>query len=314
MDESKFRMLLKEELSISYPESARLIARAPHAYKVYKIRKSRGGFREISQPAKETKFVMAWLVHRVFNKLPVHHCATAYSSGSSVKKNAVIHAKQNYIAKFDFKEFFPSIKSSDIERHLFRYDEEGFDEKSLSEVARICTVAKGSSKNLCLSIGSPASPVLSNSIMYEFDSIVYKWCSKNSFVYSRYADDLTFSTNVKGLSFELPDLIEMAIGEVEYPSVSLKKEKTVFASKKVQRRVTGLVLNNSGTISLGRKRKREISALIHKFIIGSLSGDEVYRLQGLLGFAKDVEPLFIERMKGKYGAQVLEKIFSLRKD
>ncbi|GGX98855.1 RNA-directed DNA polymerase [Litchfieldella qijiaojingensis] len=314
MDESRFRQLLKDELSISFSESARLIARAPHAYKVYRIKKVGGGYREISQPAKETKFVMHWLVGRFFEKLPVHECATAYSSGSSIKKNAIIHAEKSYIAKFDFKDFFPSITKFDVEKHLGCFNREELDGKSLSEIARLCTVAKGGSDNLCLSIGSPASPVLSNSIMYAFDRRIYEWCCDNSVVYSRYADDLTFSTNVKGLSFELPELVRTVLDGIEYPSISLNNEKTVFASKKGHRRVTGLVLSNPGKVSLGRKRKREISALIHKFSVGALSKEDLLRLQGLLGFVKDVEPLFVEKMISKYGYRVIVKILSFRKD
>ncbi|HWY35000.1 MAG TPA: hypothetical protein VNX68_10160, partial [Nitrosopumilaceae archaeon] len=92
----------------------RLIQRSPNTYKVYAIRKKSGGKRIIAQPARETKFVQNWLIQNIFSKLPVHECATAYKEGASIKRNATIHKDNSYIAKFDFKNFFSSIKLDDI--------------------------------------------------------------------------------------------------------------------------------------------------------------------------------------------------------
>ena len=89
-------------------------------------------------------------------------------------------------------------------------------------------------------------------------------------------------------------------------------EKTVHLSKKYQRRVTGLIINNLNQISLGRDRKREISALIHKYSLNHLPDDEIFRLQGLLGFASDVEPDFFSRMNVRYGNQLVHELFQKR--
>lgn len=314
MDESKFRELLRDELSISFSQSARLISRAPYAYKKYKIKKAGGGYREIAQPAKETKFIMHWLMSKYFYKLPVHLCATAYKDGSSIKGNAWAHAKNYYIAKFDFKKFFPSIVGRDLELHFTDFFSGVLDDKSINQIARLCCVSHNGSDSskLCLSIGAPTSPVLSNSVMREFDEHIHSWCVNNSIVYTRYADDLTFSTKVRGVSFEIQPMLDEVIGKLHYPKLTLNDKKTIFLSKKNQRRITGVVINNNDDVSLGRSRKREISVLIHKFSINFLSEEEVFRLQGLLGFAKDVEPLFIVRMRDKYGDAILSRIFAIR--
>ncbi|MBF1803708.1 retron St85 family RNA-directed DNA polymerase [Alloalcanivorax profundimaris] len=311
MDETVFQSLLQKELAISTSESGRLIARAPYAYKTYSIKKANGGRRTISQPAKETKFVMRWLVDRIFSKLPIHECASAYQKGSSIKRNAITHSNNGYIAKFDFKDFFPSIKREDIETHLYQYlpKDLELDRKSISQIARLCTISTGGGR-LALSVGSPASPALSNSIMFDFDTIIANWCFSNSIFYTRYADDLTFSTNRKGLSFLILEQIHNTLSEVNYPQLSINDRKTVYSSKKGHRRVTGVVINNNGKLSLGRERKRKISSMVHKSCLGVLSDDETRHLQGLLGFAKDVEPLFIIRLKNKYGKRAIQEIFN----
>lgn len=302
-----------EAYGISEAQLQRLVARSPHAYKVYTIPKKSGGVRTIAQPAKEVKYLQRWLIENLFCKLPVHECATAYKDGASIKINASRHQGNQYIAKFDFKNFFTSIKEKDLFDHLTKHFGEELSEDDVKMVARLSCISVPSRKQLCLSIGAPSSPFLSNSVMYEFDCAINCWCREKKVTYTRYADDLTFSTNEKGLSSEIEPTIRAAIRSIEYPVLYLNNKKTIHLSKRHQRRVTGVVINNEGDLSLGRERKRAISTLIHRFIIGIIADDEIFTLQGLLGFAKDIEPDFLIRMRKKYGYSAIDKILQTRK-
>jgi RNA-directed DNA polymerase len=304
---------LQESLGISDYLLNRLIQRAPHSYKVYTIPKRSGGLRTIAQPAKETKFIQRWLIQNIFSQLPVHECASAYKVGASIKKNANAHKSHSYITKLDFKDFFPSITSNDLVKHISKYLGNGLGTQDIQDIARISCIRLQGKSNLCLSVGAPSSPVLSNSIMYSFDSQVFAWCAENGITYTRYADDLTFSTSTKQISSDIEPFVIGVAQKLTYPSLSLNSKKTTHLSKKHQRRITGIIINNEGNISIGRNRKREISALIHKFTLGILPEPEIFRLQGLLGFAKDVEPLFVARMRGKYTSKLIEEILKKRK-
>lgn len=304
---------LQESLGISDYLLNRLIQRAPYSYKVYTIPKRSGGQRTIAQPAKETKFIQRWLIQNIFSKLPVHESASAYKDGASIKKNATAHKNNSYVTKLDFKDFFPSIKVSDLVEHISKHLGESLGYQDIQDVARISCIRLQGRSDLCLSIGAPSSPVLSNTIMYSFDSELFAWCAKNGITYTRYADDLTFSTNTKEISSDIEPFVRGVVQKLTYPSLSLNNEKTTHLSKKHQRRITGIIINNKGDVSLGRNRKREISVLIHKFSIGILPEFEIFRLQGLLGFAKDIEPLFVARMRGKYKSSLIDEIFQKRK-
>ena len=72
--------------------------------------------------------------------------------------------------------------------------------------------------------------------------------------------------------------------------------------------VTGLILANNGTVSLGRERKRRIRAEIHYLTTGKLTDKEKDTLRGMLAFARDIEPAFVERMKNKYGEEVINNL------
>ena len=305
---------IQESIGVSEAQLKRLIARSPHSYKVYTIPKKSGGTRVIAQPAKETKFLQRWLMTNVFDRLPLHSSAVAYRSGASIKLNAIAHKDNEYLSKFDFQQFFPSIKESDLLAHFGRHLGDSFSAVDIKTMARLACIAGNSSKDLFLSIGAPSSPMLSNSIMYEFDCTIDLWCKLNEIVYTRYADDLAFSTNIKGISAEIEAKIASTIDSLQYPRLSLNKKKTIHLSKKYQRRITGLIINNESEISLGRARKREISTLVHRCSIGLLSSEQKYYLQGLLGFAKDVEPAFVMGLKGKYGAEVVDAVLQVRKN
>lgn len=307
------RAELREALGVSEAQLNRLILRAPHTYKVYTIPKRNGGLRTIAQPAKETKFLQYWLIKNLFHRLPIHVCATAYRPDASIRRNAEAHMHNSYLAKFDFKNFFTSIKSEALVAHFASHLGKHLSESDIIDVARICCIKPERGGGLCLSIGAPSSPILSNSIMFEFDKAVFAWCRKNSFVYTRYADDLAFSTTTKDVCDTIEPVIRGVVRSLEYPRLMFNNKKTTFVSKKHQRRITGLIISNDETISLGRDRKRLISSLIHKYSLDALTEEAIYSLQGLLAFALDIEPAFIRRMSAKYGSELIDTIFRVRK-
>jgi RNA-directed DNA polymerase len=310
---SRFVQELHQELGLSEAQVMRLIVRSPHTYKVYTIPKKTGGVRVIAQPAKETKAIQHWLIENLFSALPIHSCATAYKKGASIKANASAHAANSYLSKFDFKDFFTSIKAPDIKEHLSTRLNGIYSPEDLAFIVRVSCIKHKGGKELCLSIGAPSSPLLSNSIMYDFDERIHSWCSSKNIVYTRYADDLTFSSNQPGTAGEIERVIRDVIKETPFPKLRINNKKTIHLSKKSQRRVTGIIINNEGKISLGREKKRLISTLIHKFSIGLLDTELHPKLQGLLGFALDVEPLFFQSMKNKYGTNLLDEIMRIRK-
>lgn len=304
--------ILREAIGLHPLQFQLLARRAPDTYKHYTIAKKSGGDRWIAQPPREIKHIQRWLVDNIFSTLPVHNCAMAYKDGTSIAINAALHSGNPYLAKFDFSNFFNSIKYHNLVDFFTTHFNQNFEPSDIVNMARMACVREEAA-GLCLSVGAPSSPLLSNAILYCFDAQVSKWCQERLITYTRYADDLTFSTKVKGACAEINPFLISILKEFDSPALRLNEKKTVHSSKKFQRRVTGLILNNEGRVSLGRERKREISALIHRFRVGALPESDAFKLQGLLGFAADAEPSFIDSMNRKYGNAVLASLFALRK-
>lgn len=305
--------ILRDVFGLNEAQVERLMARSPHTYKIYSIRKKSGGLRTIAQPARETKYIQHWLMQTELTKLPIHECASAYKVGASIKVNAQAHAHNEYISKFDFENFFSSIKECDIKSHLLKWLGTNISAADIGKIARLVCLSPKDGTGLCLSIGAPSSPLLSNSVMYEFDLKMSEWCKSQGLIYTRYADDLTFSTNTKDICLQIEPAIRQTLQNLDYPRLQINEKKTIHLSKKNQRKITGIVINNNNQLSLGRERKRFISSLIHQFSVKTLPAEALFHLQGLLGFAKDVEPAFIYRMQSKYGAKTIEDIFNVRK-
>jgi RNA-directed DNA polymerase len=161
---------------------------------------------------------------------------------------------------------------------------------------------------LVLSVGAPSSPLVSNLVMYSFDKRIQLLCDINDVSYTRYADDLTFSTNAKGRLVEVLKQIRVILKAMFGKSIQINESKTVFSSKGHNRHVTGVTLTNNNRLSLGRDKKRYISALIHKYKFNKLDEDDIQHLKGLLSHARHIEPDFISRMMTKYGKDCLLKI------
>lgn len=278
-----------------------MIQTAPSRYKVHFIEKRNGrGRRLIAQPTAEIKLVQRWIVDTYLISLPVHKAAMAYRPKIGIKDHAQLHAKNNYLLKLDFEDFFPSILARDFLKHMAQYANLASDDCIC--LARLLFRRDPATSRMVLSIGAPSSPCISNTIMFTFDSIIGDYCDSIDVRYSRYADDLAFSTNVPHVLDGVKKFVQGTCEKLQYPRLTLNEKKTVFTSKKFQRQLTGLVLANDGKISMGRDKKREIRSMANHYSRGNLSSEETSRLRGLIAFALSVEPQYVESIQRMIGA------------
>lgn len=287
----------------------KIVTTAHNRYKHYKIPKRNGGKREIAQPAKEVKLLQRIFQREFLTNLPVHPAATAYEKGLSIKENASRHMLNGPILKLDFSNFFPSIKANDWKNYA-REKSILDDELDIELSSRLLFKYTKGAKQLRLAIGAPTSPHLSNLLMYEFDRLIAERAAHEVVTYTRYADDLTFSAKRTGYLQHIEKLVQKTLKEISYPRLQLNEEKSVLATKKYHRVITGLTITNNSTVSIGRERKKLIRAMIHRYIAGNLDNDSKKKLLGLLAFASDVEPEFLLRMRLKYGEEEISKIIS----
>lgn len=298
---------LEPKVKRGEPEVEHFLLDAPKKYKVYKIPKRKHGHRIIAQPSKELKTYQKAFLSLV--KLPVHDCAMAYRKNLSIKDNAMVHHKQCYLLKMDFEHFFNSITPKIFWQVCQQINlQYSLAEKQIIEKLLFWCPSKKADGKLVLSVGAPSSPYISNFCLFFFDQALNQHCTKLGVRYTRYADDLTFSTNHKQILFDWPGLIQKLLYQQFGHQLRINHGKTVFASKASNRHVTGVTITNQGKLSLGRERKRYIKHLVHQFKFDKLNLQDSAYLHGLLAFAQHIEPDFIKTLTDKYSPTVIQAI------
>jgi RNA-directed DNA polymerase len=230
---------------------------------------------------------------------------TSYRKGVGIFKNAEMHVGHNYLLKMDFQNFFPSITKIDIRKlimdnaTIIQLSE--LDEQDIDLITKI--VCKAGQL-----IGAPSSPSISNAVLYRFDDFISKESANRKIQYSRYADDISFSTNTPNVLDEIHEIVANTLLNQFSPRLTINEEKTAFTSKKRRRLVTGLVLTSGNRVSIGRAKKREVKTLCYRFSSGKLLPDQVSYLTGYLSYVRSVEPAFIQSLQRKYGDEIMQKI------
>lgn len=306
-------MKLSEKIADSLLLSEEYIEAVAHSasyrYKKYKIDKRQGGKRTIYHPAKELKSIQRWLLRNIIEELPFHDSAFAYRKGRNIVDHAKQHVDSAYLLRMDLRKFFPSINKSDISNYIEDNSDEfnSWFEKDIDvNINLFCSLV---CKDNHLTIGAPTSPALSNALCRELDITLNSLASEEEVVYTRYADDLFFSTKKPDILSGIEHKAEQSIGDLSCPKdLHVNHQKTRHSSKRGRRQVTGLVLGSDGQVHFGRTRKRKIRSMVYKIEI--LSEKKRKYLAGMLGFAQDVEPGFINALVHKYGPKKVQLAFN----
>lgn len=144
----------------------------------------------ISAPDERLKF----LQRKVAGKLaelyrprnPVHGFIAKRSIKRSIKTNALSHLQRCFVVNIDLKDFFLTISQKRVEGMLSSM---GIDTRVAEIIGRICC------NNGHLPQGAPSSPILSNMICFRLDKKLMGIAKEARCIYTRYADDITFSSH-----------------------------------------------------------------------------------------------------------------------
>ncbi len=177
-------------------------------------------------------------------EIPISPYAKAYVKGKKLKENARFHKKRKVVITYDVQNFFHSIKKEVVEK-LFL--ELGYSELLANLLSKLLTLRGG------LPQGAPTSPYLSNIIMSGFDKAIGEYCKKNNLFYTRYADDLSFSSNIDIEEDHLYDFVNTEMSKLK---LTLNKQKTHVMKSSQRQIVTGIIVNEK--IQVPREFKKEI--------------------------------------------------------
>lgn len=254
-------------------------------YRTFEIMKRSGGIRILHSPNKPMKLVQKWILEEILEKIYVSDQSMAYVKGDSrgIKENAEIHKYNNYFLELDIQDFFTSIKRK---RVFWVFKSIGYNDLISNILANICTL-DGS-----LPQGGVCSPYLSNVICTRLDERLFHLSSKRDVIYTRYADDMTFSCNNEKTIFIIENIVKNIINDEGF---TVNNEKTRFLFPTSNKIVTGLLIYNK-EVKVKKSYKRKIKSMIHNSI-WTINDDIVEEILGMVGFVEYIEPGYREKIE-----------------
>lgn len=225
-------------------------------YKQFSIPKKTGGTRTILSPCDELKAIQRKLsdylqdcINEINSQRKItFSIAHAYKKKHSIATNARVHRGRRHVFNADLENFFDSINFGRVRGFFITNNNFKLHPDAATVLAQIAC------HNNCLPQGSPCSPVISNLIGHILDIRLAKLASKEGCTYTRYADDLTFSTNKKIFPKSIATLSnpeehiwsagKQLEKEIKKIGFAINNKKTRMQYKDSQQTVTGLVVNS----------------------------------------------------------------------
>ncbi len=213
-------------------------------YYAFDIKKNNGQYRHIEAPEphlKELQRQLNFYLQCIYFELQPS-ASFGYiirvkdqNPWKNILQNAKAHLGTKYMLNVDFKDFFHQFSERRIQ-YLLQNAPFQFDKKTALVLAKFFTY------NGRLPMGAPTSPALSNLGVIALDNALTAWASENELVYTRFVDDLTFSSPKSPITGALHDQI---VDICESHQLFLNPNKTKFFGEFDTKKVTGLVINDT---------------------------------------------------------------------
>ncbi|WP_145408422.1 reverse transcriptase domain-containing protein [Paenibacillus xylanexedens] len=235
-------------------------------YRSFAIPKKNGGYREITAPTRSLKILQEKL-NRIFSLVyKPNITAHGFIKGRGIVTNATVHVRKKHVLNLDLEDFFSTINFGRVRGILKSFFKIGDDAATV--IANICCY------NNVLPQGAPTSPILSNMICFKLDKEMRNIAKLYNCDYTRYADDITFSTNHQTFPKEIAlfreeNIVHLGIkveNIIESNGFKTNNSKTRLNNRNQKLAVTGLTVNKIVNVNRGYVRKtRSILRCIEKY-------------------------------------------------
>lgn len=242
--------------------------------------------------------IETYIIKRGINNY-IHNSAHGFIKGKNTLSNANIHINKQELLQVDIKSFFKSISIDKIEKVFLKLE---CNDDIAKIMSKLCTI------NGVLEEGLNTSPMLANLYFYELDKILFKLSKKYKCEYSRYADDITFSSDETIL--KETDLLNDIGLILKSENLLLANNKTRYSKYGQSQYVTGLSISNPIKPRIPRKIKQQIRQefyFIKKYGFYSHFNrrnekpeNGFKRINGWIDYIMNVEPDLGKKLQGDY--------------
>jgi RNA-directed DNA polymerase len=291
-------------------------------YVRFQIPKKTGGVRAISAPLPRLKQAQKWILDNILECIILHPSAHGFRRGRSIVTNAQPHVGALVVINLDLENFFPSISYRRVKGIFCSL---GYSEAVATILGLICTEPdvtqiEMDGRNYYISQterhlpqGAPSSPALTNLLCRRLDRRLQGLAESRGFIYTRYADDLTFSTTNSEKLRDIGNILQGVGSIVAHEGLTVHPDKTRVLRASQQQEVTGVVVNEK--LNVDRATLQKFRATLYQIEKDGLAGkqwgkgdDVLMSIEGFANYVAMVNPAKgsdflaqVKRIKKLYG-------------
>ena len=234
-----------------------------HRFHSFKIKKKSGKLRSIDAPQKSSYKSILQCINALLQAIytPSKY-AMGFALGKSVRDNAERHLNQNYVLNIDLRDFFPSVDQARVWKRL-QLPPFNFTPKISGIIAGLCSIRitrENALDRYVLPQGAPTSPIITNMICDKLDHRLAGLAKRFGLTYTRYADDITFSSKHYVYQRKGPFFMEL-YRIVEDQRFSINEDKTRLQKRGSRQEVTGVVVSDRTNVA--KEYVRDIRNLLY---------------------------------------------------
>ena len=311
-EKENLRRFYERHKKASWKELPRLpyfpSSECPRHYSTFHIPKKSGGWREINAPDDDLKDYLTALKNYIEHTVKVlpHNAAHAYVKQRSTVTAIKIHQSNDskWFLKLDMKNFFPSHTIEYVMTILEQIYPFGFLFEDTTYKEQFKVALKYAFLNDSLPQGTPLSPTLTNICMMPLDFNITQYCRKNKIIYTRYADDLLFSSKYKWDYKKTLNVTDSILRQFNAPFY-INNEKTRFGSRNGANWNLGIMLNKDNRMTIGHKKNQRFRAALHNLIMDHQRGvswesEDKMVLSGNISYYMSIDPDYTLATLAKY--------------
>lgn len=227
-----------------------------------------------------------------------------FIQGRSIRSNARQHLGAKSVLHADIKDFFDSITVEQVEASL----------KALGAVPIVASLlARCATIDGHLRQGTRCSPAVANLVCQHLDVDLIQFAKGNDLIYTRYADDLTFSTQARIERSDESRLVKGLDELVESRGFELRKDSCYLQKRGRSQFVTGLSIADPHKPRLPRQLKKRLRLIMYyvekygftdhfdhsdgRSLVVTKGG-----IWGMIRFVNSIEPALAEKLRAQYAA------------
>jgi RNA-directed DNA polymerase len=298
--------------------SSILRQRQENDYKIFTIRKRDGKYRTIHAPNEKLKSIQSYINREILSKISPHHSCFSYHPNGGIKKCALQHTEAKLLFKYDLEDFFFHINEISIYKFFL---ELGYTSEISFQFARLCTTTRirefgkyiktyKKQEIGVLPQGAPTSPALSNFLAKGLDEELTLFAESMNMIYTRYSDDITFSSSVFFSREEIKKINSHIFSIVRKHRFRINKNKTSVSRSGARKSVLGILVHDTH-LRIHKFHRKKIDTFLYSIDkFGWDSAANYYNfaspyglanhLSGLITYINHIDENLGEKYRNKY--------------